>query len=453
MRLDRQSRFWLRFQGLLFVLLFLLVLGLLAWLSTLYVWQADVASSARQPLPEATATLLQRVEEPLVVSAFVRPDDVLEGHVRQLVERFRRHQPRIELRMINPDARPDLVRELGVTGHGELLLEYGGRQEQVGVPSEPRLSAALQRLLERRDQPLLYLTGHGERDLQGEGNHDLGAFGEYLSERGHQLQAIQPAGVPRLPLSSEALVIAGPRSDWVTDARAMITAYLDDGGNLLWLVDDDDDERLAFLVEYLGLQILPGQVVEPRAEELLGVDDPRLLVVDDYAGHPALRTVQGVSLLSGARALDVAADTDDGDWQVEVLMRSESRHWNETGELSAPQLDEAAGEQKGPLMLGLSLRRPYPDGQGEQRVVVMGDGDFLSNAYIGNGANLALGLALVDWLSAADTEGLLAGQAAPDQRLRLTRTGLVVMGFGLLLGLPALCLLLAAALWWRRRRG
>ena len=451
MRIDRQSRWWLRLQGLLFTALFLLVLILLAWLSTRYTWEADLSSSARQPLPEATMSLLEQVNEPLTITAFVRPDDVLYGHIVQLAERYRRHQPNIELQMVNPDARPDLVRELGVEGQGEMVVEFGGRRERVQVPSEPRLSAALQRVLRGRDQPLLHLAGQGERHLRGEANHDLGAFGEYLAERGHQLQEIQPAGVPGLPAGAEGLILAGPRSALLPDVQNMLTSYLDAGGNLLWLVDDGDADRLAFLAEYLGLQLLPGLVVEPRAEELLGVDDPRLLVVDDYADHPALHRLQGVSLLSGVQALDVSAEGDSG-WQVEVLLRSEARHWNETGDPDDPVLDEAAGEQRGPLMLGLSLRRPHPQNEGEQRIAVMGDADFLSNAYIGNGANLNLGVALVDWLSAAETAGMVAGQAAPDQRLRLSQTSLMVMGFGLLLGLPGLFLSIAGWLWWRRRR-
>ncbi len=450
MRLDRRSRRWLTLQGFLFTALFLLILIILGWLSTRYTWEVDISSAGRQPLPAATVALLERIEEPVEIVAFVRPDDVLDGHIRQLVERYRRVQPRMELRVINPDARPDLARDYGVEGQGEVVIEYRGRRESVGVPSEPRLSAALQRLLRSGEQPLVYLSGHGERDLQGQANHDLGAFGDYLQERGHLLQAVQPA-TGSLPAGAEALVIAGPRSEWVGDVPERIRNYLDAGGNLLWLVDDRDRERLGFLAEHLGLQLLPGTVVEPRAEELLGVDDPRLLVVDDYAGHPGLSGVQGVSLLSGARALDLA-DNGHGDWTVEVLLRSEPRHWNETGDLAEATLDPSAGEQEGPLMLGLSLRRPHPEGAGEQRVVVMGDANFLSNAYIGNGANLNLGLALVDWLAAADTAGLLAGQAAPDQRLQLTRQGIAFMGFGLLLGLPGSCLLVAGLLWWRRRR-
>jgi len=34
----------------------------------------------------------------------------------------------------------------------------------------------------------------------------------------------------------------------------------------------------------------------------------------------------------------------------------------------------------------------------QQRIVVVGDGDFLSNAYLGNVGNLDMGLKMVSWL-------------------------------------------------------
>ena len=59
---------------------------------------------------------------------------------------------------------------------------------------------------------------------------------------------------------------------------------------------------------------------------------------------------------------------------------------------------------RGPLDLGFALSRlsPRPDRR-EQRAVVIGDGDFLSNRFLGNGGNRELGQRVFNWLLAATT--------------------------------------------------
>lgn len=450
MRMDSRSRFWLRLQSLLLGLAVLLIIGLLALLSLRYQWVGEWSDQRYQRMPDATVELLGSLDAPLEAVVFIAPEDVLHGHVEQLMRRYQQHAPDFRYRMVNPDARPDLVRELGVEESGEIILQYRGQQERVRAPSEPRISAAIQRLQRSQDRQLLFLTGHGERSLLGEANHDLGSFGSQLLQRGHRVEALKPGAVEQIPSDAEMLVIAGPRAEWLPGVRQMVLDYLSEGGNLLWLVDDGDGDRLQFLFEYLGLDLLPGTVVEPRAEQLLGVDDPRFLVTDDYAEHPALSRLQGVSLLVAAHALDIP-DPDRG-WHLRPLLRSEARHWNEVTDVDNPRYDAEAGEQRGPLALGLSLSRQLDNGGGEQRIVVLGDADLLSNAYLGNGANLDLGLALVDWVGSAEQAGLAAGRASQDQRLQLDQPWLLAMGAAFLLVLPGLYLGIAGLLWWRRRR-
>jgi ABC-type uncharacterized transport system involved in gliding motility auxiliary subunit len=88
----------------------------------------------------------------------------------------------------------------------------------------------------------------------------------------------------------------------------------------------------------------------------------------------------------------------------------------------------------------------------QQRVIVIGDGDFLSNAYLGSGSNLDLALNIFNWL--ADDEVLIdiPARSAPDLALDLSRTSAVVMRIGVMFALPALLLGIGFFIWQRRRR-
>ena len=111
------------------------------------------------------------------------------------------------------------------------------------------------------------------------------------------------------------------------------------------------------------------------------------------------------------------------------------------------------GELKGPLDFGFALNRLSPSpAKSEQRAVVIGDGDFISNTYVGNGGNRALGERIVDWLLGDDVLVDLPTRGAPDRVISLSQDGLNALTFGFLIALPALLLGLGAGIAWRRRR-
>ena len=100
------------------------------------------------------------------------------------------------------------------------------------------------------------------------------------------------------------------------------------------------------------------------------------------------------------------------------------------GELKGEiQFDANTDERAGPLDIGVALTAAAPseeaaaDASGtpphEQRVIVTGDGDFLSNTYLGNAGNLDLGLNMVHWLSHDDAFIDIRVKPAPDTTLEL----------------------------------
>ncbi len=83
---------------------------------------------------------------------------------------------------------------------------------------------------------------------------------------------------------------------------------------------------------------------------------------------------------------------------------------------------------------------------------MIGDGDWLSNAYLGNGGNLDLGLRLFGWLAGDDARMTIAPDRPPDLTVELPRTLVIAIGIGFLLVLPALLAGSGLLIWLRRRR-
>lgn len=83
--------------------------------------------------------------------------------------------------------------------------------------------------------------------------------------------------------------------------------------------------------------------------------------------------------------------------------------------------------------------------------MVIGDGDFLANTYLGNAGNLDLGLRLFNWLTFDDQFIDIPAKTASDRKLQLTENTVMVMGFGFLVILPLLLIATGIFIWRRRK--
>ena len=457
MRLDPSSRWRLWLQNQLFALLFALVIGLLAWLSTRYPMQADWTASGRNTLAAASQTLLARMDSPVRITAYVREQPALRDAIARLIGRYQRHKPDLTLHFANPDLSPDRVRELGITQEGELYVEYRGRGAKLQQLGEQALTQVLQRLSRPREPVVLFLDGHGERKPLGVANHDLGTFGRKLEKIGIRPRALDLAADARVPAEAAALVIAGPRLPLPPSTVEAILAYVRQGGHLLWLLEPDDPSNLQPLAAALGIARLPGVVVDADGPGL-GIKNPAFIPIADYGPHPVTEALRAPALLPLAAALDVRPGAG---WTVTALLESQSRSWTETGSLDgSPRFDPDRAERSGPLTVGVALVRPRPgptpdfnsSAAHQQRVVVIGDGDFLSNTYLGNGANLELGLNIFNWLTWDEALIFVAPRAAPDPNLNLSEGALALIAAIFLVGLPGMLFASGWLIWFRRRR-
>jgi hypothetical protein len=222
----------------------------------------------------------------------------------------------------------------------------------------------------------------------------------------------------------------------------------------LWLGDPGSVYGLGPLAQDLGIHFGAGTVLDPNSQ-LFGINDPKILLVPKYDEDSGItKDFSTATVFPAATSLD--ADKDSG-WQADAFLKTMPRSWLMTGKLEGEvSYDAKRGDKLGPLTIGLSLTRPLkaPKGQpaGEQRVVVTGDGDFLSNSYIGNGGNLQLGLNIFNWLAHDDSYISINPRPAPDLTLILTPLQQGLIGFGFLLALPLLLLAAGIGVWLRRRR-
>jgi ABC-type uncharacterized transport system involved in gliding motility auxiliary subunit len=434
----------------------LAAVGTLGWLSTQYHREWDWTRGDRNTFSESTRRLLALVEGPLELVVTARADqEALRKAARGWRERLERERGApVGLRFLDPDQEPEAARRLGMNRLAQAVLIAGGRAQRLGGFDEPSLARTLERLARGGERWVVFLEGHGERSPRAEDDQGLARWVAALEQAGFTAYPLNLARTPVLPDNTDVLVLASPRRPLAPGEVLKLQAYVARGGNLLWLQDPGSDpvEALAAL---LGVRRVPGVVVDANLElrKVLGIRNAAVVPVVDYPKHPVTRELDALTLFPLATGLE-GDPTEEDAWERVEILRTLPRAWAETGGLEggSVQFNTAEGDTAGPLVLGLALARPRPGGTGEQRVAIVGDSDFLTNAYLGAAANLDLAMALTNWLAQDDALIDVAPRPAPDVKLVFTEREILWISLWVLAGLPGGLLL--AGLWvgWRRRR-
>ncbi len=442
-----------RTQTVVFVLLVLTIAGMLAWLSEHYKVSWDWTAAGRNTLTEPSRTLVQRLDDPIEITAYVREEPAIRRSVLQLVERYQRYKPDIRLRFVNPDQVPDEVRARKISTDGEMVVSYRQREEHAKKATEEALTTALERLARADTRWVAYVSGHGERDLVGTASYDLGKLGEQLQRQGFKLHELSLAEAGEIPAQAAVLVVSPGRENLPAEEVGAVLRYLDGGGNLLWLAEPGPVRGMEPVANALGLAFEPGVIVDPTTQ-VLGISHPAFAPVSAYPSHPVTENLELVTVFP--RAAGIAWIQPKG-WQTRGILSTGLRAWSETGDLKGELKFDDDADVSGPLDIGIAMQRTVAANDErahnkEQRIIVVGDGDFLSNAYLGSGANLALALNIFNWLANDETLIDIPVRSAPDLDFELSRTTAFLIRVGAMFGLPALLLGTGFFIWRRRRR-
>jgi ABC-type uncharacterized transport system involved in gliding motility auxiliary subunit len=460
MKINRKLRFQLFVQNSFFVVLFLLLVILLGYLASQYRVATDITQANRNILTQGSVNVLKQMKAPINITVFATKDDASSGDnfrkgMIDFVARYQREKKDITLTFINPSEEPKLAQDAGIKSDGEVIVEYQKRTEHITPPiAEQDMTNLLVRLSRTNQQAVMYLDGHGERNLLGVKNHDIGEFGKQLELKGFKFANPDLTIAQAVPSNGAMLVIASPQVDVSEVEAKKIKTYLESGGNLFWLLDDNNFRGLKEVADYLGLNVSPGITLD-MASAQYGAD-ARVSFASLYGEHPITTNFMLRTLFPEAHEV-TAQGTDENGWKVSNLVEVAPNGWLSSKKLAKdekPVFNEGK-DKRGPINIGVALERVY--GKKGQRVVVMGNANFLSNTFITNGGNLDLGVNIVNWLAGDDQ--LITIQPMPLKDINVTipdtNTGRLVawtVFHGFQYFIPLGFMVAGFFFWWKRRK-
>ncbi len=460
MRITGKTRKALLIQNTIYYLLLFIATAAAGWLSVRYSTQIDWSANNRNSLSSVSREVVETIDDTVYITAFVTDDQMMRSAIRDLVGRFQRYKKNITLEFVNPQTNPARTREMNVTHSGEIVIRYKNVQERLQTFNEQSFTNALQKLARGEERWVVFLTGHGELDPYAQPASGLSNFTNRVTAQGFSVQSLNLLVTPKIPDNTNTLVIASPQKDYLPGEIEIVLEYIRKGGNLLWLTEPGSFSNLEPIATELGIERLPGVIVDATGQ-IYGITQPDFVFVVNYPDDEIMRDINEFTLFPQAVGLTTDSDNKLGLNHV-TFLQTLARSWTELGAIEGDiAFDIESDEIAGPIDIGIGLSRSIRqehmetnsrDQKTTQRIAVVGDGDFMTNAYIGYGSNMLLGINLMNWLSHDDNLISVDAVSAPDTQLNISSGYVIFISLFFLILLPLAFITIGTLIWLRRRK-
>jgi gliding-associated putative ABC transporter substrate-binding component GldG len=455
-----------RTQALLRILLLLGALILVNFISIRLFGRLDLTKQKVYTLSEASKKLVGGLDDRITVKAYFTEDlpapyNNNRRAVLDILNDYKAYSNgNIHYDFINPqgDKGEQEVREQGIPpvevqvvnndklevkrGYLGLIMQYEDKKEVIPVVQnlsslEYDITSAMKRLTTRVKKRIGYTTGHDEA-----GPDKLRQATQSVSQQ-YDLVPVDLSKGAQVPQDIEALLVLSPTKKFDDSAKYAIDQYLMRGGKIAFLLNKMNanlnsqyrfaqamDLGLEDMLENYGIRINGDMIRDAQCANITisqmqgpfqiqsQVPFPYLPAASDFdRTNPIVKDLQAV-VFYFVSSVDTALVATKG-LKAEVLIRSSKRSGRQTGfvmldpfqrytpaelaESGIPLAEVVHGSFKS-YFQGKQLT-PALTQSPETRILVVGDGDFMKDEFLGNKGNLLLFENIVDYL--ADDAGLI----------------------------------------------
>ncbi len=468
-----------------------------------------ILKSLDKPL-RVIATMVRQQGEQAQFRNFVR------GRVNELLEEYASQSRRIEYIPLNPYQDPETAAKLGAELKTDLVADavifaYGTgpdvktkvvefseilTESMFGEPpqfkGEEAFTAALQTLVEQKTTKVYFAIGHGEKAIDSYERDGLNIIAERV--RGDNCE-VKTCELGEIPDDCDVLVIAGPKTTLKPDEVEAVKKYYAERENpgLIVMLDpavgDATPSGLEVFLQENGIEARTmDAIVEVGRHEILpgiiGTGPTVRVETTEYGGgpmawgppHPIVRDMRTTRTVFHLACPLVSTapprpspygGPPQGDPFTAELVKTSSRAY------SKPDLDPANlarlrinqdQDKQGQYALAIArgaskgqppMRQPMMGPPPKGKLVVFGDSDFITNAYVEREApgNATLFRNTVAWAAGKEYKiGIPPKPLQQEDILDLPSREKNLVRWATVFAPPFHILVIGLVVWWIRRR-
>ena len=463
----------------------------LAWLAALYPVRFDLTKNREHSLAPQTIKLIRAIDKPVHIVFF---HDRGMRDTMELYAQMADLNKRITIEFFDPVLNPSQARLRGVEYAGTALIESEERKVTVNSPSETDIANGILRVTQGKQQTACFLDGHGEPDpfslethdhMEGSAGHSHGVETKIVNHERHgmakarngletlnyKVEKINVAGNQTDFSKCTLLVVAGPQLPLMSIEIKQLEAYLNNGGNALFLLDPFVETGLDGLIAQYGVVLGKGLAIDPSSHFWADVSAP---AVSNYNPHEVSLKLP-LTFFPGARPLQPTLEPLAG-VSVRPVVNTSQKSYTSLVKTSTDYVEGSSS--KGPLTLMVSsifspavensaadimkqLRSNEPEktaaapvvktDRKPSKIIVIGDSDFATNSFFHVMGNGQLFLNAVNFLSASDNLIGLEPRTFDIPRVEMTNIQMKITFILSLIAIPLLMAGLGMVVWWKQR--
>jgi gliding-associated putative ABC transporter substrate-binding component GldG len=383
-----------------------------------------------------------------------------------------------------------------------LAFLYGNKKEVLPVVQnlsglEYELSRTIKRLTSKITPAVGFLTGHGEADIKT----DLTVLNSTLSKE-YSAQPVNLKNGQKVSRGIKSLLIVGPKqpfSDW---EKYALDQYLMQGGKIALFLDKTEvdlqmgkaeklDLGLDDFLENYGVKVNDNLIIDMQCARVTIQQQSGYMTISNIVSYPFFPTVSNFNrenlIVKRLENLDLpfvssldSSYVSDKNLKFTPLVMSSSRSGlrvypfdiNPLKKFNKSDFDAGiqllAGVIQGSFQSYFRDKEiPQPEGVSadwerpestltrspENRLVVVGDADFIKDGTIRNKGNLIFFMNIVDWLSQDENLIAIRSKEVSVRPLKpLTPGQKKLARYGNVLGLPLLVIIFGLLRWRIRKQ-
>jgi gliding motility-associatede transport system auxiliary component len=357
--------------------------------------------------------------------------------------------PHIHFRVVDPQERPDLAKEYGVSRMGQVVVACGLHNEKLENTEEQDITSAILRVTRDTQKTICFIEGHGEKSITSQGADGYSTASAELGKEDYQTKSVNLVTSNGVPSDCDVVVDVGPTQAFFPQEAQMLEKYLDDGGKAMLLIDPDTDPKLDDIFNAWNINASNDTVIDASGVGRLFGTGPAVPLVTDYGDSPITRNFQRtMTFFPLARTVSLANQNSPAVKGTELLKTSPASFAVKKISGSSVKFDPKT-DQRGPLSLGVAVEKK--EGKKTGRVVVIGDSDFASNRWVSMQRNGDLFYNAVNWLSEESNLISIRPKSPENRRVDLTEAQQRGLSLLIIYILPLIVLLGGLTIWLKRR--
>jgi ABC-type uncharacterized transport system involved in gliding motility auxiliary subunit len=431
--------------------------------------QWDLTANKKFTLSDQTITTLKGLDKEVHAIAFTEEGQgVVSRQIKDLLDEYHKRNNKFTWEEVDPKKKPAVAQKYQIEAYGTIVFEGNGKTKSVSsnelfangteqttytFNGEGKFTQAIRDLVSGEKHVAYAITGQNEMTLANASD-----FKRSLENEGMTLQELNLFKDAKIPDDAEALVVLSPQKDISEQEAKLIQDYLKDKGKLYMTVDlAKDMDKWANWSKVLGTVGLKSQnaLVVESGKTLSS--DP-LTIVPQFSSHDMTSKLdEQKAIIAMPGAITLAALTDQQDVKTSSLLHTSEQGYGKTDlapffnntRLTQDMIKKTDADLKGPLDLAYAVTK-----DDKPKAVVIGNGMFLRDDWIGEQSNRDFALNSVNWLNGQKDQLTIRPreEKAPEQvYIALGKQKLIYWGT---IALFPLCFLaLGGFVWWRRRKG